>query len=142
MLLCEVQLGLVQARGPGNDDYWSENFDKEQNCAKKERIAELQEKVECHILSKLLPRISRRGIMDHASVPLKWSRLVFLIIPIRRRRTRLMPSTCARCPSPDRFASFSCFLLKNTFKVQRLCDFTDVKTSGKLLYCYNRGFKL
>ena len=24
-------------------------------------------------------------------------------------------------------------------QVQRLCDFTAVKSSGKLLYCYNRG---
>ena len=31
-------------------------------------------------------------------------------------------------------------LLKITFQVQRLCDFTAVKSSGKLLYCYNRGF--
>ena len=79
-------------------------------------------------------RITRRRV----SAPLRWSRLV-LIIPIRGQRTRPMPSTCARLPSPERFASCSCFLLKNTFKVQRLCDFTDVKTSGKLLYCYNRG---
>ena len=27
------------------EDYWSEDFDQEQNCAQKERIAELQDKV-------------------------------------------------------------------------------------------------
>ena len=134
-----MQLGEAQARGPGSDDYWSEDFDQEQNCAQKERIVELQGKVECLILLKLLPRICRRGFMEHASVPHRWSRLVFLIIAIIIRRTRPVLSTCARCPSPDRFSSF---LLKITFQVQRLCDFTDVKTPGKLLYCYNRGFKL
>ena len=82
-------------------------------------------------------RITRRRV----SAPLRWSRLV-LIIPIRGQRTRPMPSTCASLPSPERFASCSCFLLKNTFKVQRLCDITDVKTYGKLLYCDKRGFKL
>ena len=126
----------------GNEDYWSEDFDQEQNCAQKERIVELQGKVESRILSKLLPRISRRGVLEHVSAPRRWSRLVFLIIAIIIRRTRPMLSTCARCPSADRFSSFSSFLLKITFQVQQLCDFTDVKTSGKLLYCYNRGFKL
>ena len=29
----------------GEEDYWSEDFDQEQNCAQKERIAELQDKV-------------------------------------------------------------------------------------------------
>ena len=29
----------------GNEDYWSEDFDTDQNCAERDRIAELQEKV-------------------------------------------------------------------------------------------------
>ena len=29
----------------GNEDYWSEDFDTDQNCAERARIAELQEKV-------------------------------------------------------------------------------------------------
>ena len=33
----------------GEEDYWSQDFDQEQNCAQKERIAELQDKVECRI---------------------------------------------------------------------------------------------
>ena len=31
---------LKQARG-GSDDYWDEDFDQGQNCAQKEKIAEL-----------------------------------------------------------------------------------------------------
>ena len=34
----------TQAR-MGNEDYWSEDFDTDQNCAERARIAELQEKV-------------------------------------------------------------------------------------------------
>ena len=123
----------------GEEDYWSQDFDQEQNCAQKERIIELQGKVRCYILSMLLPRKFRRGVMEHVSAPLRWSRLVFLITAITIRRTRPVPSTCAKCPSPDRFSSFSSFLLKIALQVQRLCDFTAVKSSGKLLYCYNRG---
>ena len=29
----------------GNEDYWSEDFDTDQNCAERARITELQEKV-------------------------------------------------------------------------------------------------
>ena len=35
---------LKQARG-GSDDYWDEDFDQGQNCAQKERIAELSNNV-------------------------------------------------------------------------------------------------
>ena len=32
--------------------------------------------------------------------------------------------------------------IKFTVQVERLCDFTAVKSTGKLLYCYDRGFML
>ena len=99
----EVQLSEAQARGPGNDDYWSENFDQEQNCVQKDRIAELQGKVEFQTLLKLSSRITRLGVKDHVTAHLRWSRIVFMIIEIRIRRTRHVLSTCARWPSQDRF---------------------------------------
>ena len=34
------------------------------------------------------------------------------------------------------------FHIKFTVQVERLCDFTAVKSTGKLLYCYDRGFML
>ena len=46
--------------------------------------------------------------------------------------------TCKMSLARQVFAYFS-FFLKTTLQVQRLCDFTAVKSSGKLLYCYNRG---
>ena len=90
-----MQLSKAQARGPGSTDYWSENFDQEQNCVQKERIAELQEKVERLILVKLLPRVARMGVEDHVTAPLRWSQMV-MITEIRIRRTRPVPSTCVR----------------------------------------------
>ena len=33
------------AQGRGADDYWSEDYDQSQNCARGERIAELRAKV-------------------------------------------------------------------------------------------------
>ena len=41
-----------QGRG-GADDYWSEDYDQSQNCAKGERIAEIRAKV--HIFIPSLP---------------------------------------------------------------------------------------
>ena len=39
-------MGLVHgAQGRGADDYWSEDYDQSQNCARGERIAELRAKV-------------------------------------------------------------------------------------------------
>ena len=32
--------------------------------------------------------------------------------------------------------------IKSTVQVERLCDFTAVKSTGKLLYCYDRGVML
>ena len=31
---------------------------------------------------------------------------------------------------------------QSTVQVERLCDFTAVKSTGKLLYCYDRGYML
>ena len=48
---------LKQARG-GEDDYWGQNYDQNQNCAQRERIAELKPKVE-----------SDQGDIEHNSLP-------------------------------------------------------------------------
>ena len=84
----------------GEEDYWSEDFDQEQNCAQKERIAELQDKVvksnTGYLTSELLPRdLTMKGATDcQASVTLRWSPPV--ITAIRRPRTRPVPSIRAR----------------------------------------------
>ena len=62
----------TQGRG-GADDYWSEDYDQSQNCAKGERIAEIRAKVHLFIPSLPLflePTYSTNFRIDHsASLP-------------------------------------------------------------------------
>ena len=80
----------------GEEDYWSQGFDQEQNCAQKERITELQDKVEFHIKVKLLSRRAQREVMEHASAPPRRSRLDSIIAMGKRTRTRPVLSTRVR----------------------------------------------
>ena len=84
----------------GEEDYWSEDFDQEQNCAQKERIAELQDKVVKSKIGDLTLKLAFRVLTMRvatdcqASVPLRWSPPVITVI--RRPRTRPVPSIPAR----------------------------------------------
>ena len=118
----------------GEEDYWSQDFDQEQNCAQKERIAELQNKVECHIWVKLLLRRAWRGVMEHASAPLRWSRLA-MIIAVQIWRTRPVPSTRVRWAWLDRYFHCSPFPQNHPpgSTVVRLYSCQELRESSVLL---------
>ena len=69
----------VQAGRGGDDDYWSENFDKNKNCQQEQKIIELYKKVGvpikivlCSIAKTILPFCRKMMVLSRASAQRKW----------------------------------------------------------------------
>ena len=74
-----VLLFSVQAGRGGDDDYWSENFDKNKNCQQEKKIIELYKKVGvpikivlCSIAETILPFCRKMMVLPRASAQRKW----------------------------------------------------------------------
>ena len=73
-----VFLFSVQAGRGGDDDYWSENFDKNKNCQQEKKIIELYKKVGlpikivlCSIAETILPFCRKMMVLPQASAQRK-----------------------------------------------------------------------